>query len=308
MPVYNGERYIAEALQSLSEQSYADFELLISDNASGDDTEAICREYAAADSRIRYLRQVTNQGASRNFNTVFAQSAGDYFKWAAHDDVLAPEFLARCVEALDSDPSICLCYTRERVIDASGVAVEVRPPSPPGISSNSPQVRFAHTVLKDRDCTDVFGLMRRSVVEKTALIASHIASDRSFRAEMALLGRFHQVPEVLFYSRDHPERSIRAMPAHHLRGAWFDPRRGTRRVYPHWRILLEYFRCIRRRALAGSARAACYACLLRWLGLDGNWARLGADVIVAASPGVWQSFHRVAYRFTRRRQSQSQQE
>ena len=87
LPVYNGEKYLAESLDALLGQSYGDFELIISDNASTDATEAICREYAAKDPRITYLRQPANIGATPNHNFVFEQSHTELFKWASYDDL-----------------------------------------------------------------------------------------------------------------------------------------------------------------------------------------------------------------------------
>ena len=104
MPVYNGERYLAEAIASICGQSYRDFELVICDNASTDGTAEICRRYAAADARVRYYRNETNIGAHPNFNRSFALTRGKYFKWAPHDDVLDRDFLKECVAALEADP------------------------------------------------------------------------------------------------------------------------------------------------------------------------------------------------------------
>lgn len=87
MPVYNGEKYIREALDSLLAQTFTDFELIISDNASIDTTSVICQEYARKDSRICYIRQSQNKGAVANFKFVLDEAVGEYFMWAAHDDV-----------------------------------------------------------------------------------------------------------------------------------------------------------------------------------------------------------------------------
>src|SRR5687768_11755331 len=106
MPVFNGERFIEAALDSVLAQNYGDLEVVISDNASTDDTEEICRSYAAKDDRVRYFRNRINYGIAFNFNNVFRLSSGRYFKWAASDDVCAPDFLSRCVEILDRDASI----------------------------------------------------------------------------------------------------------------------------------------------------------------------------------------------------------
>lgn len=102
MPVYNGQKFICEAIDSLIAQSYTDFELIISDNASTDLTEVICREYAASDTRIRYIRQTENRGAVANFQFVLDKADGKYFKWLAADDMFGTtETLANLVKALD---------------------------------------------------------------------------------------------------------------------------------------------------------------------------------------------------------------
>lgn len=103
MPVYNGAKYIRNALDSLLAQTYADFELIISDNASTDDTEAICLEYTARDARIRYSRQASNIGSSSNFRFVLEQARGRYFMWAAADDFWAPNWLETLTQEIAPD-------------------------------------------------------------------------------------------------------------------------------------------------------------------------------------------------------------
>lgn len=94
MPIYNGELFVREALDSLLAQTYTDFELIISNNASTDATESICMEYAARDLRIRYIRQPINVGALANFKLVLNEARGDYFMWAAHDDRWSENWLS----------------------------------------------------------------------------------------------------------------------------------------------------------------------------------------------------------------------
>ena len=118
LPVYNGERYLRPAIESILAQSFPHFELVISDNASTDGTEAICRDDADRDERVRYYRNTANLGMSRNFNLTFERATGRYFKWAADDDLLEPQYLARCVQVLDRDPGVILCHSQVRIIDA----------------------------------------------------------------------------------------------------------------------------------------------------------------------------------------------
>ena len=120
IPVYNGERYLEVAIVSVLNQTYQDFELIISDNASSDHTREICMEYAKQDPRIRYYRNDKNLGAAPNYNRVFQLSDAEYFKWADYDDLIAPDFLSKCIRILDQNPSVVLCYPRAMIIDENG--------------------------------------------------------------------------------------------------------------------------------------------------------------------------------------------
>ncbi len=294
LPVFNGERYIKYALDSILAQTYTDFEVIISDNASTDRTREICRHYQALDRRIKYFRNKKNLGAAKNFNRVFHLSSGEYFKWAAHDDMMAPDFLANCVAVLNREPSVVLCYARGRIIDESGKIRGSLRANAVHVDSPKPQDRFRDLVIDDMSCFEVFGLIRTKALEKTHLISSFIASDRVLRAELGLIGKFHEIPDYLFFSRDHPERSIRAMPAHHLRAAWFDPDIPDKRVFPHWKILIEYARCVKRVPLSPYKRRCCYLHLVRWVGSNFNWARLFSDLVIAFKPESWSLFFRLA--------------
>src|ERR1700749_639605 len=101
--LYNGDRFLAAAIESILNQTFKDFELIISDNCSTDRSDEICRRYAAADSRIRYYRNEKNMGAGWNLRNVYFKATGKYFKWAAHDDTLEPRFLEVCIDALVAD-------------------------------------------------------------------------------------------------------------------------------------------------------------------------------------------------------------
>lgn len=124
LPVYNGDNYLIETLDSILAQTYADFELIICDNASTDGTAEICRTYAVQDDRIRYFRNETNVGAARNYNLTWEHARGEYFKWVAHDDPCAPQLIERCVAALDSMPDVIMAYGRTILIDARGDIIE----------------------------------------------------------------------------------------------------------------------------------------------------------------------------------------
>lgn len=294
MPVYNGENYIAAALNSILAQSFSDFELIISDNASTDGTEEVCRNYQARDARIRYYRNPSNWGAAKNHNQVFELSSGRYFKWASHDDVLAPDFLSRCVSVLEEDSSVVLCDSRITLIDNFSKRTIPLPKTVAMVASSSPSERFGGVILHDRLCADIYGVIRSDALRNTSLIGPYVGSDRTLRAELALLGRFYEVPEYLFYLRDHAERSVRSMPAHHQRVAWFDPDRMDQKVLPHWRILCEYWKTIQRAPLTSGQRFRCRLYLAAWLGRFSNWARIAADVIIFIKPGTWRVLYALA--------------
>ena len=173
----------------------------------------------------------------------------------------------------------------------------------PHIGSPHPHERFGDLVRWDYKCFEVLGLIRSAVLRVTPLIASYIASDLALRAELGLRGRFQEVPEYLLFNRDHGERSTRAFAQHHQRGEWFDPGLAGKRVLPHWRILVEYVRCIRRVPLPRSERLRCYWQLTHWLRVPRNAKWLAADIPIFIDPRVWDAFAR--YRAARARSGAS---
>jgi glycosyltransferase involved in cell wall biosynthesis len=293
MPVYNGERFLRETLDSLLGQTFEDFELIISDNGSTDGTQTMCREYAARDSRIRYHREEINRGAGWNYNRVVDLARGVYFKWAAHDDLCAPTYLERCVEVLDRDPAVILTYPDDIDIDEKGNRINRKRAShiPSRERGSSPDVaqRFRRLVLLDYDCEEVFGLVRLDILRRTKLILNYADSDRTLLGELGLYGPFYGIPDPLFYHRHHSGSSGQANPIKagwHLRAAWFDPRLKGRVLFPQWRQLLEYVKAVFHAPLGMTVRMKC----LFWLGV-GYRKRLGelAQELVA---GVGRKFSR----------------
>lgn len=286
LPVYNGENFLARAIDSILAQSFTDFELIIADNASSDATADICRDYAAREGRITFYRNLSNIGAAANFRKVFHLSKGKYFKWAAHDDQLAPEYLKECINLLENRNDIILCHSQVCIIDQAGKKIRVEKTDDSNLASSDPVKRFSALVLNDLDDYEVFGVARREILQKTPLIQGFVASDRTLRAELGLRGKIYIINQPLFLCRDHPQRSIRLMPAHHKRGQWFDPKKKTRFLFPHWRILHEYFLCLGRVSLSLPEKAKCSFVILRWITVHMNWARLIADPLIVLFPGL----------------------
>lgn len=150
LPVYNGEATLAAALDSLLNQTFADYELIVSDNASSDNTKAICKDYASRDKRIQYCRQSKNLGALANFSFVLKEANTDLFMWAAADDEWTLDFLKRCVHTLDTSPNVGFTSGRIQNIDSNGRVLRSYPPLR-GMSSSSPSCRIARFAAM-REC------------------------------------------------------------------------------------------------------------------------------------------------------------
>jgi glycosyltransferase involved in cell wall biosynthesis len=219
VPVYNGETYLAETLDSLLAQSFEAFEIVISDNASTDRTPEICRSYQAKDPRVRYSRSDRNIGAAHNFNRVFELSDAPLFHAGACDDLYDPLFLERCVAVLDRDPGLVLSYTRTKMIDdegqplpfdqerncyldSAGEFLMTPPPSYIG-GAASPEVRFREVLWPMGWSLPLSGVIRRDALLRTSLYCNYYGADKVLLAELALLGRFHQIPEEFFAKRIH---------------------------------------------------------------------------------------------------------
>jgi len=266
LPVFNGEQLLRDAVDSLLGQTYSDFELIISDNGSTDGTEAICRSYAAKDRRIRYYRNEQNRGAVWNYNRVFELSRAEYFKWAAHDDICGSNYIDLCVEVLDRDPSVVLCYAETMLIDGHGQVM--RPYIDRCNSSHSPvpHERFRDLIQNLGLSNPMYGVLRARTLRMTPVIGNYIGSDMVLLAELALLGRFHRIPEYLFFRRDHPQKSDRANPSLEQLALWYTPEnRGNFAQLRNSRLFFEYLASITRARVGVSQKALSYMHMAAWL-------------------------------------------
>jgi glycosyltransferase involved in cell wall biosynthesis len=269
MPVYNGAKYIEAALDSILAQTYTDFELVISDNASTDATEEICRRYAQADGRIRYSRNPKNLGAAANYNRLIHLARGRYFRHAAHDDILAPTNIERCVEILDRNPDVVLVYPRMTIMNAAGEPTGTREHSLE-VDAGRPSVRFAKyatSIDEGSMCDPVFGLFRTSSLRQTALLGAYMGADMILLGEMALRGRIVEIPEYLFFERYHAEGSVLSNPTLDDRAAWFDVDSRGKLInqMPAYRWLWEQCAAIQRARLSPLETIGCYIALRHWI-------------------------------------------
>ena len=267
LPVYNGEEFLAESLEALLGQTYEDFELIISDNASIDGTADICRRYEKRDSRIRYIRHPHNIGLSPNHNCLVEQARGELFKWASDDDLYVRDLLERCVDLLDQYPQGVLAHSWTAMIDSSGAVA--RPVEYPLVTDSPKAPERFRNVLYGAAGDDDGGVIRMSVLRRTPLYDSYHHADRTLIAELALHGPFYQVPDWLYFRRDHPERAERVFKTVRTWCANLDPHRAGRLRNPTIRLYAEYvwgfIAAIRRAPLSHAERRECYYHLTRWL-------------------------------------------
>ena len=262
LPVYNAEKYMRHALDAILSQTFEDFELIICDNASTDSTAGICASYALADNRIRFYRNDRNLGAAENFNRVFSFARADYFKWIAYDDICLPEFLEKCVEVLDRDPQVALCYPKTLLIDADGKEI-MKYEDRLHMMQGDPHDRLRHFLTKVNLANAVFGVIRTSVLRETGLLGKYFGADYILLMEICLRGKFFEVPEHLFLRRDH-EKNSRRLPKKEI-AVWWDTSRKTVYKYIQSRLVSEQFLAINRSGLLWFEKGLCFAQIGRWI-------------------------------------------
>ncbi|MCX8024125.1 MAG: glycosyltransferase family 2 protein [Thermanaerothrix sp.] len=270
LPVFNGDTYLEQAIESILAQTWGNFELIISDNASTDRTQEICLVYKQRDPRVRYVRNGENRGAAFNYNQTVELARGQFFKWAAADDWIAPTFLESCLISLQSDQSVVLAYPHTQIVDESGQPLSLYEDDL-DLPEEDPAERFCRFLERFRrkdKCNAVFGLIRMDQLRKTRLIDRFTSSDITLLGELALLGKFVEIPQVLFFRRDHPASSVRAFKPTE-RAVWFDPALKQPRCYVHWRLWGEFMRSLWRLPLPLVMRLKAMRGIVRW----GMWRR-----------------------------------
>lgn len=270
IPVYNGERFLAESLDSIRSQRYHNLEIIIVDNASTDGTPFIIDRYAEADPRFMVYRNETNLGAAANYNLAFRYAHGTYFKWASCDDLIDPDFIARCVKVLERDRSAVLCYPKTVLISESGETIGIYEDRC-NLDEGSEFRRFRHFLRTCRLCNSIFGVVRADALSRTPLIEPYVASDFVLLARLALFGTFIELHEPLFFRREH-SANVRKLPAAEC-VKWFSP---TGRLYRHPE-LHKFFKLIAvsvHSHLSISKKAGCIGAVVEW-GLFRIWNSQG---------------------------------
>jgi glycosyltransferase involved in cell wall biosynthesis len=204
-PVRNAGPGVAGALEALLSQDFADFEVIISDNASTDETPLVCDAFARMDRRVRVERQPRNLGLNRNFDHVSSRARGELFMWVAHDDRHDPSFIRRCVAALDRSRDAVLVATHVEIVHAGTGAAWVHPFS--GEAASADVTQRLRWVWREGGWTAIYGLIRREALARTRPMGSLPPSPwpglgADYRVvELAIVGPFAVIPEPLFHYR-----------------------------------------------------------------------------------------------------------
>lgn len=283
LPVYNGARHLAESIESLLAQTFIDFELIISDNASTDETETICRAYAARDQRIRYVRQPENLGSARNWNFVVDLARGEYFKWASANDLCAPQMLEHCVEVMRSEPDVVLCYGRTQLIDDEGKIIHVYPHDLEVLEAR-PSTRFRRLCLELRLNNGQSGLHRLATLRRTGVERNYPTGDTVLAAELALHGRFRRLSEVQLNRRMGRHSASRYLTPRELRIFLGAKDQEVHRVV--WLTHGDYFRSVLRAPIGVLEKLSALAFVLRsvWWHRVALWRELRAHSDTCRSP------------------------
>ena len=200
MPVYNEEQFIEQAIDSILNQDYKNFELLISDNASTDRTKAICLEYSRKDSRIRFYSRDSTTDSTTNFNYVASLAQGDFFMWASGHDTRDSTFVSRCISVFEKSSSIVLCYSDANWIDSQGNNVGIEHSDIDTVGMDRIK-RLNKVFLNLGYAYPIYGLFRKDAFDKILPYQKVLGPDILLLNELSAIGEFARIPEPLFNIR-----------------------------------------------------------------------------------------------------------
>jgi glycosyltransferase involved in cell wall biosynthesis len=223
VPVYNGERFLEATLDCLLAQTYRNIEIIVSDNASTDGTAAICARYAQRDRRVQHARTEINVGASGNIRRLAGMLRGEYFKLSNADDLVEPEFVARCVEVLESDPTVALVCTLSRLIDMDDRQLR-NYQDDMHICESSPVDRFLRILARIRLTNSIQGVGRADILRELFLRhGSYDGADMVMLAAISARGGIHQIQQVMFDRRMHEWSASAKCGDHRATQEYLDP-------------------------------------------------------------------------------------
>ena len=262
LPAYMAAKWIGSCLESALAQTVSEFELIISDNCSTDETYAIVQRFAERDSRIRAFRQAENVGITANHNFTYLQASAPYFCWLSATDIYHPEFLARCLKAIESAPDVVLAAPRASTFfETPGDGQLLAENRLPEVQDPRRQL-FA--VMSATLGTSLFrGVYRRSAIGNRIPLQPIFGNDLLLVVEMAATGRVVQIDEPLYYERVSAGARTAEVPLY-MRAQYYEPAIGVSCILFHrMRVQMRYWGipCAMRRAFGNRSarRVRCFA-------------------------------------------------
>lgn len=277
LPVFNGERYVQDALDSVLAQDEDSWELVVSDNGSTDGTEEICRKAADRDPRVRYLRQPENHGGPWNFQHVLDVARAPYFSWLCADDRKEPEFASRCLRVLEAaGGDVVMAYPRTRLIDSDGAPIGSIRDDELHLDGPAAPDRVRR-LLRAQASPIFYGVMRTDAARATRGVRACVATDIVFLTELACLGPLVLVDVTGMEFRIHDGQASR-QGARQM--SFYRPAGTPRLAFQHVRANAEVLGGVTRSALPGAQKAEAW--LAVWSGwIVPRWRALAHDVLVA---------------------------
>ncbi len=245
VPLFNGERYVEQALNSLLKQSFADFEIVVCDNASTDRTPEIVADLASSDTRIKFFSNRKNRGLVFNFNRVFELGTGKYFRWHAYDDWVQPPLLEKCVAVLEERQDVIGAYSLAHQIDGNGnvVVTDVVEEFKTALLADCPVRRMKSTITLNGWSGIIHGLFRRDAMLDYMPYRDYFGADRLLLTQLALQGKMAAVEDGLFVQRYHDDNSSRRSTREIAELLSGRPQRGL--IFPMGKAFVDYLRLFR---------------------------------------------------------------
>lgn len=263
IPVHNGEKWIKDTLNSILSQTHTNIEVIISDNASTDNTEAVCRGFSERDARVRYYRNEKNIGVANNFNAVFYHSTGDYFKWSSVSDIIKPDFIEMCLDKFAIDSSLVLVCPGTVLFNEKD-GTEEKYDDKLDVSSDSPVERFVHYLENVKLNNIMNGLIKTEALKKTGVFKNFLGADVNMIAELSLYGKLIFLPEYLFFRRMEEETATVYKPVEEVL-EYYNPSKKNLMLFQYWVMDLYYFKIINNSLLISAEKRTLYRYILKML-------------------------------------------
>lgn len=268
MPIYNGALTIAETLESLLAQTFTDFEIIVSDNASTDNGVEIVKTFQQRDPRIRMIQQPVNLGANGNFSAVVDAAEGEYFKWSTCSDLCSSGFLQACVELLDRHPEVVLAAPKTQLFtsdsqDVTHYAQDIE------LRDARPAARFQRLLETLKLNNAMNGLIRTKALRYQRPVIDHyLKADIVMVSCLALQGQFRIAPEAVFLRRMDPRTSTSLMsPEDDIKHHY--PVMSSRALFPTWRLYRGWWRAVQQVPVPAEDRRLAHRYILKMC----NWER-----------------------------------